>query len=379
MTRGQALATITMVLGFSVSLGTATLVLPLLALAAGYDAAAVGLLAAVSAISQFLFRLWLPWLLGRYPDRHIVGAACLFIAGSYTLLLVDTSLVAFVIAQLMQGSARALYWTGSQTHVVRVTGNTVSGLARLQALSSIGLLIGPAVAGLAASQSLQLALVLGAISGLLGGVMSLLMRRLAPFDRRSRGGGLLIARRPGVDLACWSSFAAAGWRSMLTSYVPVVLTGAGLGPSIVGGLLALADLATVVSAAVLIRLTPSRTRELVELSVIVCCVGLALVAFLAGEPVAVAVAIAAGGAGSGVLTTMGPALASDAVAPNERGDAIAATGTFRAAAHLVTPAGVAAALSVLALPVALGVAAITLAAPVIATGVRARQPATQRA
>jgi hypothetical protein len=378
MTGGQVAATVGMVLGFSFSLGTASLVLPLLALAAGYDPAAVGLLAAVSAIAQFLFRLGLPWLLGRYPDRDLVGAACLFIATSYGLLLVDTSLLAFVAAQLMQGSARALFWTGSQTHVVRGASNTVSRLAQFQALSSVGMLAGPAIAGVAASQSLELALVFGVIGGLLGGVASLLMRRLPPFDRRSRGGGLHVWRRPGVDVACWTSFAAAGWRSMLNSFVPVVLTEAGLGPSVVGGLLALSEFAAVLSASVLIRVTPGRARELVEISALVSCAGLGLTPFVAGEPALVALLMAAGGAGSGILTTMGPAIANNAVALGERGDAIAATGTFRAAAQLTTPAGVSAALSVVALPAAVVMAAVALAAPVVLTGIRARQPASQR-
>jgi hypothetical protein len=379
MTRGQVAATVSMVLGFSFSLGTASLVLPLLALAAGYDPAAVGLLAAVSAIAQFLFRLALPWLLGRYPDRDLVGVACLFIAGSYGLLLIDTSLLAFVTAQLMQGSARALFWTGSQTHVVRGANNTVSRLAQFQALSSVGMLAGPAIAGLAANQSLQLALGLGVVSGLAGGAASLLMRRLPPFDRRKRAGDLHVWRRPGVDVACWTSFAAAGWRSMLNSFVPVVLTEAGLGPSVVGGLLALSEFAAVLSASALIRFTPGRARALVEISALVSCAGLGLTSFVAGEPALVALLMAAGGAGSGILTTMGPAIANNAVAPSERGDAIAATGTFRAAAQLTTPAGVSAALAVVALPAALVIAAVALATPVVVTGVRARQPASQGA
>ncbi|MBX3030214.1 MAG: MFS transporter [Chloroflexi bacterium] len=373
MTSAQGVATIGTIMGFSFSLGVGTLALPLLALAAGYDAAAVGMLTAFSAVAQFLFRLCLPWLLGRYPDRAIIGVGCLAMGGSYALLLVDTSLLAFLLAQMLQGSSRALFWTASQTHVVRGSSNSVRPLAWLQALGSVGMLVAPAVAGLVATQSLDLALVLGVVSGVVGGGLSLWMRRLTPFDRRTRSRGRHIWRRPGVDVACWSSFATAGWRSMLNSFVPVALTAAGLGPSMVGALLALANLAALAGSGMLIRITPTRSRELVEAAVVMSCVSLAIIPFVAGEAVAVGILMAVGGAGSGILTTLGPSLANDAVAPNERGDAIAATGTFRAAALLATPAGVAGALSIVTLPVALVVASVALAAPVVASGIRARQ------
>ena len=50
--------------------------------------------------------------------------------------------------------------------------------------------------------------------------------------------------------------------------------------------------------------------------------------------------------------TLAPAMATLAATPDEQGDALALTGTFRAAALLASPAAVGAMLSVVALPAA---------------------------
>ena len=59
--------------GFSVGLGVATVAIPLLALGAGYDEAAIGFLVATSAAAQLGTRLILPWLLGWLPDRTLIA------------------------------------------------------------------------------------------------------------------------------------------------------------------------------------------------------------------------------------------------------------------------------------------------------------------
>jgi hypothetical protein len=120
-------------------------------------------------------------------------------------------------------------------------------------------------------------------------------------------------------------------------------------------------------------------RRTVEAGVVVCCLGLAVVPFVASSPLIAGLVIAIGGAGSGILTTLGPALASDSVRPNERGDAIAAAGTFRAAALLATPAGIAVGLAVLPLPVAMALAATGLGAPVMIAGLWVRRHASGHA
>lgn len=361
------------VLGFSIALGTGQLALPLLALAAGYDAAAVGVFAAISAIAQVGFRLALPWLLRRVPDRRLMTAACLMIVASYTVLLASTVLVAFVAAQLLQGSARALFWTSSQTHAVRGPEASVASLARVQLVGNIGTLTGPAVAGVLSGISLDLALVLGIATGSIGTGFSLATHHLAPFAKERRENGMgRVWRREGVDVGCWASFTAGGWRALLGSYFPVVLTAAGLGPTAVGAIIALADGASFAAAAVLSRWTPSATRLVVELSVLATVGGVVGLPFVAGQPILASVVIVIGGGGAGLLLTLGPAIASDAVEPDERGDAIAAAGTFRAGALFATPAAIAGTLAVVSLPIGVALAGILLGLPTLASGLRSR-------
>src|SRR4051812_43745671 len=92
--------------GFALSLGIAAVAIPLLALGAGYDAAAIGFLAAMAAGSQLAGRFTLPWLLGRFADQSLIALAAALMLGGFVLLMFSTALPAFVAAQLTQGAAR---------------------------------------------------------------------------------------------------------------------------------------------------------------------------------------------------------------------------------------------------------------------------------
>lgn len=77
----------------------------------------------------------------------------------------------------------------------------------------------------------------------------------------------------------------------------------------------------------------------------------------------VGLALAVSGLGAGALQTVGPAVATDAVHPEERGEAIAATGAFRAAALFVAPLGAAAVVLVAPVGVALALGGVLIVAP----------------
>jgi MFS family permease len=77
----------------------------------------------------------------------------------------------------------------------------------------------------------------------------------------------------------------------------------------------------------------------------------------------VVLALTLSGLGAGALQTLGPAVATQAVHPEERGDAIALAGTFRAASLLATPLAVAALVAVLPLAGALAVVSAGMALP----------------
>jgi cyanate permease len=124
--------------GFALSLGIATVTIPLLALGAGYEPAAIGFLVATAAASQLVTRLTLPWLLGRYADRGLIALSATLMVGAFSLLLVSTALPAFLVAQISQGAARAVFWTSSQTHAIRSGGPAVRRLVDLNLAGNAG-------------------------------------------------------------------------------------------------------------------------------------------------------------------------------------------------------------------------------------------------
>ena len=151
-------ASLVVVFGFSVALGVGTVAIPLLALSTGYDAAAVGFLAAAAAASQLATRLALPRLLGRFADRLLIAGSSLMMVTAFGILLSSTVIGVFLAAQVLQGAARAIFWTSSQTHAIRGHDRTVQRLVDLNMVGSAGTLVGPALGGSLAAIGLPFAL-----------------------------------------------------------------------------------------------------------------------------------------------------------------------------------------------------------------------------
>jgi MFS family permease len=356
-----ALAAVVLVFGFA--LGQGMLVLPLLAVASGFDPAAVGLLASVSAISQVGMRLTLPRLLARYPDRTMMMLACAALAGSYLVLLLSSSLAVFIVAQLLQGSARAFFWTSSQTHAARAPGGTMKGIAQVTVYGNVGTMVGPAAAGVLATFSLYAPVVVGVVGSLAALVVAYFLYRLPTYERRTGKGGGAVWKRPGVDLACWSNVSTGGWRSLLNSYIPVLMDAVGHPPVIIGAVQAVADALATAAAAALAKWHVARPGRAIGWSVVGTAASLVVFPFVVESAALALLAIAASGLAVGIQMTLGPALASDSVTPGEQGEAIAVAGTFRAGALLVTPSAMSAVLGVLSLPVAMAIAGVVVALP----------------
>ncbi|WP_162606616.1 MFS transporter [Jiangella asiatica] len=369
---GRSIATI---IAFGLALGASTVTFPLLALDAGISAPVVGALAAVSGASQLTSRLALPWLLERVPDRALIVSACVAMALSGATLLVSTAFAAFVGAQLLQGLARALFWTSSQTHAVRSPGTPIRRLAQVHSSGHVGSLAGPAAAGalLALSPHLALGLVVAAaVAGMVTG--SLLVRR-APYARRPRGTRRSrLWRRRTVALGCWTSFCAGGWRGILDAFVPVVLATAGLSTATIGWLVAVAEGAVVVVAVALARYGREPFGQLVRFGAMAVLAGATVLPAVAGQPVLAGVALAVAGAGAGLAGSVGPAMVNASVHERDQGMAIALTGTYRAAARLATPAVLATAGGLVGVPLAIALTAAGMVAPVLGLGVVSRRP-----
>jgi len=347
---------------FSCSLGIASVALPLLALRAGYTAAEVGILTAVSAIAQMATRLVLGAVMRRVGDWVLIVGAGLTLGVSSGLVALSAALVPFTVAQLLQGVARACFWTGSQTHVVRGDRRPVGALAAINFVSSLGLLVGPVLAGVLVEGSARTALAVGGAIAAAAVVPALLLDRLPPFSPPADRPPGRIWRRPGVDTGCWAGVSAGAWRGLLSSFVPVALDAARQSAATIGMLVSVANGASVVGALIVGRVRGAWVRRSFRLGALAAGGGTALVTLAAGSAWAAAVLLAISGLGAGALQTIGPAIATEAVHPEERGEAIAAAGTFRAAALFGGPIAVSGAVVVLPLAAAMGLAGVLIAA-----------------
>lgn len=349
---------------FSLAIGIAGVAVPLLALHTGYSPVQIGLLIALSAVSQLIARAFMGSLMRRLPDKSFVVASGLLVALSCLLLVVSTTVVSFALSQLLQGVARAFFWTGSQTHAVRGRGSAVGAIALVNFGAGIGALVGPALAGLLTEHSAQLALTAGAVAGGIATVPALLLARLPPFERVTKQGTGRLHRRSGVDVACLACGTAGIWRGLLNSYAPIVLAVAGQPAAVIGILMSIADASALLGSTIVGRVHSKRIRVSLIIGVISTGVGLLLFGPFAGMTIAAAAGLALSGAGAGVLQTLGPAMATESVHPQERGDAIATVGLFRAAALFIAPLGMAGMVLILPVGAAFIVAGALVTLPV---------------
>lgn len=353
------------VVAFAIALSATAVLYPLLALDAGFNPAAVGLFTSVSASAQLVVRLGLPRLLARLPDRSLVAAGCLLLVGSALVLLAWTSAAAFLLAQVAQGSGRALFWTASQTHAARSPGVRVQQLARVQVASNIGGLVGPVVAGALGSRSLAVGLALPVVVATAGAVGTLRMPRLDPYQRDPRSARQGAWRRSARSLGNWTSFSGGGWRGLMDSFVPVVLASAGLGVGTIGWLVSVADGAPLAASAALARWGSDRLRRLTVVTSSGMLTSALLLPLVAGTPLVAAIVLAIGGTAGGFATTLGSAIASGEGPASQQGTAIAAAGAYRAGARMTVPSAVGTLGSGIGIGAAMGVAAAVMVAPVL--------------
>lgn len=361
----------TTILLFSVTLGMATVVVPLVATAAGYQLGAVGFLVGVSAITQIIARAGMGALMDRFSTRTFVLVALILLGSSCVILGVTDELWAFVASQLLQGAARAYFFTGMQTHVIRASRPAVSALAIMNVTNGVGLLIGPLLAGIIGASSLSFALFIAA--GIAGpGVLSCaFLIRYEPFAKprtETAEKAVPMWRRDGVTTAGWMGATAGAWRGILNSYLPVLLTEAGHSIPVVGAMMTLANLAALAGSAVARSVRRAGVRLSAVLGAALAVGGVALMVFMTPHLVLAGAFLFISGMGAGILQTLGPALATEAVGLEERGRAIASVGTFRAISLLVTPMGIGALIFfVPSAAVATAIVAVAVGIPAMAT------------
>lgn len=361
---------------FSFAMGLSAVAIPLYALDRGLDAAEVGVLVAFSAVAQLGTRSVMGRLLRRVPDKYFVIAAAALMAFSCGVLLVSHGWWAFLLSQLAQGAARGGFWTGGQTHVVRTSESSVAAIARMNLTSGVGVTLGPLVAGpLIAHASTAWALIVAVAAALFATIPAVLLQRLAVLQPKPKAKPRRGQRRPvvmasDVGLARWAGGVAGAWRSMMNSFVPVILAEVGHAAPAIGAVTAAANLASIVGSSAAVWVRVERLGRSLLLGIAATGVGLACFGGLAPWLMASGVGLFVSGLAAGLLQTVGPALASEAVGPEERGEAIATAGTWRAAALLGAPLLVSGLVGVMAAPAALVVLAGVMTGPVALVGRR---------
>lgn len=361
---GELSRSLAAVLSFAVALGATTVIYPLLAVESGFSAGLVGLFTSISAGAQLSVRLALPWLLSVVPDRRLILAASGIMLVSALVLVGSQAWVAFVVAQLFQGASRAILYTSSQSHVVRAEGVAVNRLAQLAMASKIGGLSGPLIAGAVASIDVGLALWVTVFMGGLAAAASMLMAHRSPYQRATKEDRRGTWRRTELAAGYWTAFAAGGWRGLIGSYVPVLLSATGLAAGIVGALVSLTEGAHLVASTFLARakrISLHRLRRLAAVGLLIGAGTLPLMIDL--SVVAAAGALVLAGFCGGLVTTVGAAIANEHAISGEQGTALAVAGAYRAAGRMVSPSAVAAGAGLLGLPGAVAAVALLFTGP----------------
>ena len=379
VTRDNNVLSIT-ALVYSVSMGIQAVLLPLLALAAGYSKPDIGILTALSAVTQLVSRMSSASAMRRISDKVLVSCACLAMALSGLLVAWSAYVLVFVAAELIQGLARGTFWTAATTHVVRQDGPSVGRMAAVNFFSSFGLLSGPILAGYLARFSLSTALFIAGGIAIIASIPAMALAKEAPFTKEGRRVKREIWNQHEVQIGSWAGLTAGSWRGILNSYVPVVLKSVGDSYFLVGMLVAVANAASIAGAGIMGMLNRFAPIRVFAIGVLTAAAGTALVG-LTARSVSVTVALLAiGGIGAGLLQTLGPVMAANGVSPQLKGDAVAIAGSFRAGALLVAPFFTALLLGPIGMTGALIIVGGVLGLPVFAAkGVFQRSPSASSA
>lgn len=350
--RGDVLATTVYALFFTVGSGMAAVTFPLLALHGGLRASEIGVAVTAAALVQVVARAYLGRAMRRVPDRALLVVAAVAQLCGFAAVMFAASFEVLTAAWILQGVARACFWTGGQTHMVRGTTSDVGALALFNFVGGIGQFLGPLISGLLVAVNGALALTVGIAVSSLALVPAAVLERHDPFSPSGDPRASRLVREPGMRMACWGSVGAGTWRSLLDSFVPVVLESARHSSTVIGVLVSVSNGAAILGALAVGRIRRAGSSAIYVPTMIATAVGTGAIGLVAGLVPVAAVALAVSGFAAGMLQTLSPAIASSSVHADEKGDAIALSGMSRAVAMFGAPLIVTAAAAVV--PVSVG-------------------------
>ena len=350
-------------LSYCHGLGVNTVVLPLLAVSAGFGAGVIGLMIGLSGLGQIGVRQVVMRLTHRFGERSMILAALALLIVSGLVVQVSTTAFAFCLAHVIQGASRGAFWIGLQSHIVRVQDDPKRSLASVDFLSGIGLTLGPLTIG-AAHGSLTATLTIGMITAALA---------LAPLAHL---GGLPLTavtesrrvtsiwRRPGAAPAVFAAMSTGIWRGILGTYVPVFLNQTGYSTSVAGAFVAIGSACSIAGSLLVGVLGRRHVPIAYYVSALVIGSSLVVIGLVADQAWLVAISMVASGVGAGALQTISSVRAAYVTDMDERGRVVAQVGNYRAIALLVAPLGIAGLVTWLPLGVAIAVMGTMSGAPV---------------
>ncbi len=360
--RRQATAQYLGVLLFSLSLGITLVAYPLFVVDLGRSEALAGALIGFSGAVQVLTRWRLGDVMRLVSNSDVIRAAGVFWALGVGLLVVSSSLLALSISAVLQGVARAFFWTGNQVQIVRSPGSTPKGIATLNMVATVAMLVGPVVGGLIAQNSYSAAFGAAAVVALVGVVPTLALKRHPPFDKVGGHRYLKLLQHRGVRVGVWASIAIGAWRGLLGSFVPIGLDAGGASEFLIGVILAIANGVSALGGYLAVKIEGPQVARSVSRWGLVTLVATTYVCFDV-HLVAISVGLVVAGLSVGVLQVLAITAVSDAVRPELQGDAVTMAGVARGLTLSGAPLGVSTALLATSLGPAVLVVTVLLVAP----------------
>ena len=344
-TRREVVGQYTGALLFSVSLGITLVAYPLFVVGQGWSHTTAGVLIGLSAAVQVLTRWRLGSVMRLVSNSYVITAAAALMGLGVGLLVVDSGLAALAVSSVVQGVARACFWTGNQVQIVRSSRSTPKAIATLNMAATAGMLVGPALGGVLAQSSFRTAFAVAAAVAFAGVAPTLTLVRLPPFARVGGHGYLKLLASRGVRVGVWASVAVGAWRGLLGSYVPIGLDAAGSSETLIGVVVAVANGASAVSGYLAVDMEGSRVAPGVARWGAVTLVATVFVGF--DLPVAATMAaLVVGGVAVGLLQVLAITAVSEGVRDELQGDAVTIAGVARGMTLSGAPLGVAALLVV---------------------------------
>jgi MFS family permease len=334
--------TLLIALFFNLSLGLIFIVVPLYAKHLGMPGVAIGSLVAIPVLLQITISLAGGALTDRYGEKRLLALAMLMMTLSGVIFYFADTYYALLAGQLVQVAARALFWPVTQALVSHFPVATNIMMGRLNAVNNSGQVGGAMVAGLVIAMlgfkaGLLLFTCLSFIAFLLACILKVARHEAAPSGGIAFKGIVSLFRSPIILFSMLCAFIAAQPYALGQSFYPVYLESIGIGPSIIGMMLAARPIGGVLVGLFLARFLNPQQRHWVPI-VFSSAVGLHIFLMPAFENIVIlALIFLVIGISSEVVAITFLTMAAQSSQARNRASALAVAGFGFSSAFLVTP------------------------------------------